>query len=34
MALGDGVRRNIASVDPSERAMLRDALLELNRRFF
>ncbi len=34
MALGDGIRRNIASVDPVERAMLRDALLELNRRFF
>ncbi|MFM0441796.1 tyrosinase family protein [Paraburkholderia strydomiana] len=34
MALGDGIRRNIASVDPSERAMLRDALLELNRRLY
>ena len=34
MALGDGIRRNIASVDPSERARLRDALLELNRRFY
>jgi Common central domain of tyrosinase/von Willebrand factor type A domain len=34
MALGDGIRRNIASVDPSERAMLRDALLALNDRFF
>jgi len=34
MALGDGIRRNIASVDPAERALLRDALLELNRRFF
>lgn len=34
MALGDGIRYNIASVDPAERAMLRDALLELNRRFF
>src|SRR5262245_59341416 len=34
MALGDGIRRNIASVDPSERALLRDALLELNRRHF
>src|SRR5262245_13557240 len=34
MALGDGIRRNIASVDPSERALLRDAFLELNRRFF
>ena len=30
MALGDGIRRNIASVDPSERALLRDALLALN----
>ena len=34
MALGDGIRRNIAHVDPSERALLRDAFLELNRRFF
>ncbi len=34
MALGDGIRRNIAHVDPSERAFLRDAFLELNRRFF
>jgi hypothetical protein len=34
MALGDGIRRNIASVDPSERALLRDALLALNDRFF
>jgi hypothetical protein len=34
MALGDGIRRNIAHVDPSERVLLRDAILELNRRFF
>jgi hypothetical protein len=34
MALGDGIRRNIASVDPAERALLRDALIELNHRFF
>ncbi len=34
MALGDGIRRNIASVDPSERALLRDALVALNHRFF
>jgi len=34
MALGDGIRRNIASVDPVERALLRDAMIELNRRFF
>ncbi len=34
MALGDGIRRNIASVDPTERAMLRDALIELNHRYF
>lgn len=34
MALGDGIRRNIADVDPSERALLRDAFLELNRRVF
>ena len=34
MALGDGIRRNIASVEPIERALLRDALIELNRRLF
>ena len=34
MALGDGVRRNIASVEPRERRLFRDALLALNRRFF
>jgi hypothetical protein len=34
MTLGDGIRRNIAHVEPSERAALRDAFLELNRRFF
>jgi Common central domain of tyrosinase len=34
VALGDGIRRNIADVDPEERAMLRDAIVEMNRRFF
>jgi len=34
MTLGDGIRRNIAHIDPAERALLRDAFLELNRRFF
>ena len=34
MVLGDGIRRNIAYVDPSERSLLRDALKELNHRFF
>ncbi len=34
MTLGDGIRRNIASVDPTERALLRDALIQLNHRFF
>ena len=34
MALGDGIRRNVATVEPAERALLRDALIELNRRFF
>ena len=34
MALGDGIRRNIAHIEPIERALLRDALLELNRRRF
>ena len=31
MTLGDGIRRNIAHVEPSERALLRDALLALNQ---
>lgn len=34
MALGDGIRRNIALVEPAERALLRDALIQLNQRFF
>jgi len=34
MPLGDGIRRNIKDVEPTERSMLRDAILELNRRFF
>src|SRR6516225_989892 len=34
MALGDGIRRNIAQVDPAERIMLRDAIKELNNRFY
>src|SRR5215218_8713710 len=34
MALGDGIRRNIASVDPAERVMLRNALIELNKRLY
>jgi hypothetical protein len=34
MALGDGIRRNIAHVDPAERALLRDALIQINHRFF
>jgi hypothetical protein len=34
MALGDGIRRNIADVDPAERALLRDALGEMNNRFY
>jgi hypothetical protein len=31
MALGDGIRRNIANVDPEERALLRDAFVDLNK---
>jgi hypothetical protein len=34
MALGDGIRRNIAYVDPAERALLRDALKAINHRYF
>ena len=29
-----GIRRNIAHVDPTERAKLRDAILEMHRRFY
>src|SRR3982750_3652468 len=34
MALGDGIRRNIASVGPTERGLFRDALIALNQRVF
>jgi len=34
MILGDGIRRNVAHVDSDERAALRDAILELHKRFF
>jgi hypothetical protein len=34
MALGDGIRRNIAYVDPTERAQLRDAFIALNQQLF
>ncbi len=34
MALGDGVRRNIAQVDPTERALLRKAILDLHHRYY
>jgi Common central domain of tyrosinase len=34
MALGDRIRRNIASVDPTERALLRNALVALNQQIF
>jgi hypothetical protein len=34
MALGDGIRRNIKTVDPAERVMLRDAIKELNNRYY
>ena len=34
MALGDGIRRNIASVEPAERTMLREALVQPNSRHF
>ncbi len=34
MALGDGVRRNIAHVDPVERDMLRDAILQMHQRYY
>jgi hypothetical protein len=31
---GDGIRYNIAQVDPGERALLRDAIKELHHRYF
>jgi hypothetical protein len=34
MALGDGIRRNIAHVDPVERDMLRDAILQMHQRYY
>ncbi len=34
MALGDGIRRNIAHVSPEERAMLRDAFTGLTQHTF
>ncbi len=34
MALGDGIRRNIATVSPQERNRFRDAIIALNQRFF
>ena len=34
MALGDGIRRNVATVTKAERDRLRDAILALNQKFF
>src|SRR6187455_1209827 len=34
MALGDGIRRNIRSVSAAERALFRDAILELHKRHY
>jgi len=34
MTLGDGIRYNIAKVDPTERTLLRDALIQINHRYF
>jgi hypothetical protein len=34
MVLGDGIRRNIAKVDPDERRLLKRAILEMHRRFY
>ena len=34
MALGDGIRRHIAQVDPTERALLKDAIVEMHHRLF
>jgi hypothetical protein len=34
MALGDGIRRNIADVSPAERQRLRDAFFKLNKKLY
>jgi Common central domain of tyrosinase len=34
MTLGDGIRRNIAHVEPSERIMLRNAILTMHTRYY
>lgn len=34
MVLGDGVRRNIAHVDPKERALLIDAIIKIHGQFY
>jgi hypothetical protein len=34
MSLGDGIRRNLSTVDPAERQMLKAAIVECHRRFF
>ena len=34
MALGDGIRRSLSTVDPAERKLLRDAMLELHKRHY
>src|SRR5438874_4193646 len=34
MALGDGIRRNIAHVDPGERAALKQAILDMHQLKF
>lgn len=34
MVMGDGIRRNIAQVDPAERAALRAAILALHTRYY
>ena len=34
MALGDGIRRDLSTVDKAERDLLRDAILQLNKKFY
>jgi hypothetical protein len=34
MPIGDGIRRNVATISQEERNKLRDAFIELNRRFY
>jgi hypothetical protein len=34
MAFGDGIRRNIAQVEPAERDALKGAIIEMHHRYY